>query len=176
ESRVQQEDAPGTTVCDGAVPSPWTRDASGALELSRVRRLRQPDSLRLVWPGNAAGALAFDSARCEHFCCVSSADLLLVLPRSVAAAPSGNLAAAVACGASCGAAVPLEAELRALPAGQWQRLGIPLKCFAAAGADMRQRITRVALQSEGAARLVLNRLAVGMDVDRKVACDTTALR
>ncbi|MFO7325428.1 MAG: exo 1,3/1,4-beta-D-glucan glucohydrolase [Pseudomonadota bacterium] len=176
ESGVQQEDAPGTTLFDGAGPSPWTHAASGALELSRVDRLRQEDSLRLVWPGNAAGALAFDSARGEDFGRETNADMLLVLTLRVDAAPSGNLAAAVACGASCGAAVPLEAELRALPAGQWQRLGIPLKCFAAAGADMRQRITRVALQSEGAARLVLNRLAVGMDVDRKVACDTTALR
>jgi beta-glucosidase len=66
--------------------------------------------------------------------------------------------------------VPLEADLRALPAGQWQRLGVPLKCFATAGADMGQRLTRFELQTGGRADLSIHRVALGMDVDRRVAC------
>jgi beta-glucosidase len=176
DAGVQQEDAPGTMLFDGIGPSPWTHAASGALQLSRVDRLRQEDSLRLVWPADGAGSLQFNSARGEDFSRETNADMMLVLTLRVDSAPAGRLAAAVACGDACNASVPLESDLRALKAGQWQRLGIPLKCFAAAGADMRQRLSRVALQGEGTVGLTLNRVTLGMDVDRKVACNTSPLR
>jgi hypothetical protein len=41
---------------------------------------------------------------------------------------------------------------------------------------LRQRLSRVALQGEGTAGLTLNRVTLGMDVDRKVACNTSPLR
>src|SRR5690606_17378792 len=132
-------DAPGTTLFDGIGPAPWTVEAGGALQMARVDRLRQEDSLRLSWPAAGAGALVFASGRGEDFSRETNADMLLVLTLRVDEAPAGTLEAAVACGPGCTASVPIAADLRALPTGQWQRLGIALKCFAGAGADLTQR-------------------------------------
>lgn len=171
ESGVQQQDAPGTTLLDGAGPSPWKLAASGALQLSRIDRLRQEDSLRLAWSGGATGALTFDHPRGENFSRETNADMMLVLTLRVDMAPEGAFAASIACGDGCGASVPLEDDLRALARGQWQRLGIPLKCFASAGADMSRQLVRVQLQTGARAGLALNRATLGMDVDRRASCD-----
>lgn len=170
ESGVSLQDAPGTTLFDGTGPAGWTMGSSGNLVQSRVDRLRQEDSLRLAWPGSGTGILTFNSARGEDFSRETNADMLLVFTLKVDAAPDGNLALAATCGAQCRGSVALEADLRALPAGQWQRLGVPLKCFTTAGADMGQRLTRFELQTGGRADLSIHRVELGMDVDRRAAC------
>ncbi|MGH8303916.1 MAG: putative glycoside hydrolase, partial [Steroidobacteraceae bacterium] len=67
----------------------------------------------------------------------------------VEAAPSRTVTLAMACGASCGGAVPVTSALRAAPLGQWQHLAIPLACFAAAGESMSRVWTPFALQTAG---------------------------
>ncbi|HWL62416.1 MAG TPA: glycoside hydrolase family 3 N-terminal domain-containing protein [Steroidobacteraceae bacterium] len=170
DSGVSLQEAPGTTLFDGTGPAGWTVAGGGALRWSRVDRLRQEDSLQLVWPGGGAGALGFDSARGEDFSRETNADMLLVLTLKVDAAPDGGMTVTAHCGAGCQGSVAIEAALRALPAGQWQRVGIPLKCFTAAGATTGQRFTRIELGSSGRAELTLHRAALGTDADRRVEC------
>ncbi len=170
ESGVRQQDAPGTTLFDGLSPSAWTTAATGGLQVSRVDRLRQEDSLQLRWTGAAPGQFAFRRPTGEDFSRETNADMLLVLTLRVDAPPEGELAAVLECGAGCSARVPIAADLHALPARDWQRLGIPLKCFAAQGADPRQRVTGVQLQGAGRAQLTLSRALLATDVDRRVAC------
>ena len=52
------------------------------------------------------------------------------------AAPKGEAWLSVGCGAGCTARVPLAPALAKLPAGEWKRVGVPLKCLSAAGADV----------------------------------------
>jgi beta-glucosidase len=169
ESGVQGADAPGGTLFGGAEPSAWKMNTGGAVKLSRFDRARQEDSLRLQWSG-AAGALSFDSGAGEDFSRETNADMMLVLTVKVDGAPDGAAAITVDCGAGCRASLPLQSDLAALPAGQWQRLGIPLKCFSHAGADMNRRLARFELRSTGTLDLSLNRLALGVDVDRRSGC------
>ena len=63
-------------------------------------------------------------------------------------------------GASCGADVPI-AEFGALPVGQWQTVGVLLKCFRAAGADMTQITAPFRLTTSDAAQFSLSRIALG---------------
>ncbi len=159
ESGVQGADAPGGTLFGGAEPSAWKMSTSGAVKLSRFDRARQEDSLRLQWSG-AAGALAFDSSAGEDFSRETNADMMLVLTVKVDGAPDDSAAITVDCGAGCRASLPLRSDLAALPAGQWQRFGIPLKCFSRAGADMNRRLTRFELRAAGTLDLSVNRLAL----------------
>jgi beta-glucosidase len=138
--------------------------------LSRFDRQRQEDSLRLVWSGAATGALSFGSAAGEDFSRETNADMMLVLTLKVDGSPDGGATLTVACGASCQGSVALEADLRAMPAGQWQRFGVPLKCFTRAGADMNQKLARFELRTAGKLDLSVNRVALGVDVDRKSNC------
>jgi beta-glucosidase len=170
ESGVQGADAPGGTLFGGIETSAWKLATSGEVKLARFDRQRQEDSLRLVWSGNAVGALAFDSTAGEDFSRETNADMMLVLTVKVDAAPGAGTALTVSCGARCEGSVALEADLRTLPVGQWQRLGVPLKCFTRNGADMTQRLTHFELRTTGTLDLSVNRVALGVDVDRKSAC------
>lgn len=161
-------DAQGGTLFGGTEASAWRMGTSGALTLTRVDRQRQEDSLRLAWDG--PGALHFDSGAGEDFSRETNADMMLVLTARVDAPPAGEALLDVACGAGCAGSVRIEADLRALQAGQWLRLGVPLKCFARAGADMNQKLTRISLRATGRLGLTLNRLALGTDVDARSAC------
>jgi beta-glucosidase len=168
QSGVQEEpEAPGT-VFGGAAPTVWQQRSSGELSVTAVDRATQEDSLRLAWSG--PGALSFASARGEDFSFQTNADMLLVLTMRVDAAPAGDLSMAASCGAGCQGSVPLAADVRALPAGQWLRLGVPLKCFTRAGADMGKPVTRFELRATGRAQLTVNRIALGTDVDRRAGC------
>jgi beta-glucosidase len=168
ESGAQGADAPGGTLFSGAEASAWRMNTAGDIKLSRVDRLRQEDSLHLVWSGT--GSLTFDSAQGEDFSRETNADMMLVLTMKVDASAPNGAALRVNCGASCAGSLPLDADLHALPAGQWQRLGIPLKCLARAGADMNRRLMHIELTAMAGTDLSINRIALGVDVDRSASC------
>ena len=70
---------------------------------------------------------------------------------------SGNLSVS----AGAGAPIPLRDTLAALPAGQWTTLGVPLKCFAASGADVSKLDLLLKLQSDAKASVSVSRVAIG---------------
>jgi beta-glucosidase len=169
ESGVQEEPEPVGTIFGGAAPTVWQSRSIGEITVSAVDRATQEDSLRMEWRGAGVGSLVFAYQRGADFSFETNADMLLVLTLKVDAAP-GDLAVTAVCGAGCQGAVPLAAGVRALPVGQWLRLGVPLKCFAAAGADMAKPLNRFELRGSGPAELTINRIALGTDVDRRVEC------
>jgi beta-glucosidase len=170
DSGVTGADAPGGTVFGGAEASAWKMASSGDVKLTRFDRQRQEDSLKLVWAGAATGTLGFDSSPGEDFSRETNADMLLVFTIKVDAAPEGATAVTAVCGAGCRGSVALQADLAALPRGQWQRFGVPLKCFTRAGADMNKRLTRLELATGGKLDLSVNRIQLGTDFDRKSTC------
>ncbi len=87
ESGVQGADAPGGTLFGGTEVSAWRMSTSGDVKLTRFDRQRQEDSLRLLWSGSGAGALAFDSTAGEDFSRETNADMMLVLTLKVDASP-----------------------------------------------------------------------------------------
>ncbi len=98
----------------------------------------------------------------------TNGDVMLVVTARFDAAPVA-VSIGVGCGQECGGAVPVP-ELAESAAGQWQTLGIPLKCFARAGADMTRLATPFRLSTAGAARFSLARVALGTVADRVIAC------
>jgi beta-glucosidase len=51
--------------------------------------------------------------------------------------------------------------LAALPKEQWTTLGVPLKCFGAAGADLTKLNQPMRLETAGALQFSLSRVALG---------------
>ncbi len=163
---------PAARYSVGAEASAWKLATSGDVKLTRFDRQRQEDSLKLVWSGAAAGTLAFDSSAGEDFSRETNADMLLVLTVKVDGVPEGSTAVNVTCGTGCRGSVALQADLAALPKGQWQRFGVPLKCFTRGGADMAKRLTHIEISTAGKMDLSVNRIQLGTDVDRKSTCST----
>jgi beta-glucosidase len=105
----------------------------------------------------------------------TNGDVLLLATLRVDAAPSAPLALSVRCdSADCGRPLPLP-ELAAMAPGEWRVLGVPLKCFAAAGADMTRITAPFRLSTRGSLNLSLSRVALGSaqeaDVVAKCAMD-----
>ena len=56
---------------------------------------------------------------------------------------------------------PLREALAGLPAGRWTTLGIPLKCFAQAGADTSKLESVLQLETSGKLKLSISRVELG---------------
>ncbi|WP_217272214.1 putative glycoside hydrolase [Sphingopyxis sp. BSNA05] len=61
--------------------------------------------------------------------------------------------------------------LDALQAGEWQTVGLSLKCFANAGADVSKLDAPFQISTSGAVKFSLSRVAVGTVADRILDCE-----
>lgn len=143
--------------------------ADGSLRMSALDYQAQEDARRFDWKKTGAklAVLArapFDLDR------QTNGDVLLVTTLRVDALPGKDAWIAMGCGAGCQGRVALGPALSAVPAGAWTRIGVPLKCFRSAGADM-HRIDQPFVWGAGAgASVALARVALGTDADRVVDC------
>ncbi|KAF1693596.1 glycoside hydrolase family 3 protein [Pseudoxanthomonas koreensis] len=148
----------GAQAPAGAVTTVPVALAGDALAVTAVDHERQEDARRLPWSGAQPAAAAIRSEPPQDLARETNGDLLLVLtlrPDAVPASGSGSASA------GAGTPLPLRETLAALPAGQWTTLGIPLKCFAASGADTAKLDLLLKLHSDAAATLSVSRVAVG---------------
>ena len=90
--------------------------------------------------------------------------LLVRLRRDADAAKDVKLG--MGCGAGCGGSLPFADTLAALPAGKWQTVGVPLKCFAKAGVDVTKVNESLTLESEGKLDLSLSQVKLGTVADK----------
>ncbi|WP_375271205.1 glycoside hydrolase family 3 N-terminal domain-containing protein [Sphingomonas sp.] len=111
---------------------------TGAVTQSRVDRLAQEDSVRLVFGGT--GELALQKAQPMDLSRESNGQLSLILDYRVTQAPTGTVTLGMAGGRA--ASVPITGALRA-SGRDWAQLAVPLRCFADGGVDM-MKVTRPA--------------------------------
>lgn len=120
-------------------------------------RRAQEDSVRLVWTGKAKAVAAIVDSAPVDLMRETNGALAVEIDLKVDGAPSRPVTAGVACGDTCAGAVPITGQLRAAPKGAWTTLTIPLSCFAAAGADMRQVSAPLSLTTDGTLDLTISR-------------------
>ncbi|WP_295525755.1 exo 1,3/1,4-beta-D-glucan glucohydrolase [Novosphingobium sp. Chol11] len=99
----------------------------------------------------------------------TNGDVMLLVTARIDAAPATGFTIAVGCGPSCSGAVAVP-QFAANAIGQWQTIGVPLKCFAQAGADMTRLAAPFQLSTAGAARFSLARVALGTVADQVAEC------
>ncbi|MFT4179628.1 MAG: exo 1,3/1,4-beta-D-glucan glucohydrolase [Thermomonas sp.] len=158
-SSAAQPDMPATTV-----PAMLS---DGSLKISAVDHLAQEDARRLQWSGTAPATASLLSATPLDLVRESNGDLQLQLTLRRNGNATAPLWLGVTCGNGCAARVDLHAALRALPQGEWNTLGVPLKCFAAAGADLGKLHKIAVLESAAALDVSVSRIALGA-ADAKV--------
>ncbi|XQA72821.1 glycoside hydrolase family 3 protein [Xanthomonas sacchari] len=142
------------------------------LKVTGVDHLAQEDGRRLAWSGGREVLVALQSHTPLDLQRESNGDLMLMTTLRVDAAPQGEAWLAVGCGSGCAARVAIGPTLTALPVGQWKRVGVPLKCLAAAGADLSKLDRPWALTTAGAMTLSVSRVALGAlnEAESTVAC------
>jgi len=98
----------------------------------------------------------------------TNGDVMLLASLRLDAPPSAPVSMSVRCdGSDCGRPLHL-AEFAALVPGQWRVLGVPLKCFAATGADMARITAPFRVDTRGSLNISLSRVALGSGMEADV--------
>ncbi|WP_074552114.1 exo 1,3/1,4-beta-D-glucan glucohydrolase [Dyella sp. AtDHG13] len=159
-------DAKGAAITGDVSPA-TTPD--GSLHMAALDYKAQEDARRFTWnAGNAQ--LAIHARAPLDLDRETNGDVLLVTTLRVDALPTQDAWIAMGCGKACQGRVSLGKTLSTLAAGQWVRVGVPLKCFRAAGADMHHIDQPFAWSAGKGADIAISRVALGTDVDRVVDC------
>ncbi|MDX3933898.1 exo 1,3/1,4-beta-D-glucan glucohydrolase [Stenotrophomonas sp.] len=166
---LRLEDSTGQGVTVTRVPESLEGDL---LKVTGVDHLAQEDGRRLAWSGKGEAIVALQSHTPLDLQRESNGDLMLLTTLRVDAAPRGEAWLSVGCGPGCSARVALGPALAKLPVGQWTRVGVPLKCLAAAGAQVGKLDRPWSIGTAGAMTLSVSRVALGAlnEAEATIAC------
>ena len=124
------------------------------------------EGARRVQVSDGGAALAVSSHDPLNVSRETNGDVLVLFTVKVDKAPQSTALALRCDGPKCGAQVPLK-----LPAnGKYVRYGVPLKCFAAKGADMTKVTAPFILETSGAADYSLSEVRLGSDAEKVLPC------
>lgn len=145
-----------------------TRD--GSLHVAALDYKAQEDARRLSWSAAGTATAALASSSPLDLDRQTNGDVMLVTTLRIDALSPLGTAIGVTCGSGCIATVPIGPQLAALPRGQWLRVGVPLKCFRAAGADMRKLDRPFEWISSRGENIVFTEVALGTVADTTLTC------
>ena len=143
--------------------------ADGSLRMTALDYKAQEDARRFAW--SKGGASVSIQARAPmDLDRQTNGDVLLVTTLRVDSLPAGDAWIGMGCGQSCMGRVSLLKPLSSLAITRWASVGVPLKCFRAAGADMHRIDRPFVMTADEKATLVVSRVALGTDADVIVDC------
>ena len=154
-------------IVSGDVSSAATGD--GSLRMHAIDYRAQEDSRNFAW-SDARATLAVRAQSPLDLDRQTNGDVLLVTTLRVDQLPGAQAWVGLGCGEGCQGRVALGPQLSALPHGQWTRIGVPLKCFRAAGADMHHIERPFELGAGAGSALTVFRVVLGTDADQVVRC------
>jgi beta-glucosidase len=155
---LRLEDGAGQGMTVISVPDALADDR---LKITGVDHLAQEDGRRLAWSGQGEAVAALQSHTPLDLQREANGDLMLLTTLRVDVAPRGDAWLSVGCGAGCSARIAIGPTLAALPVGQWTRVGIPLKCLAAAGAKVGALDRPWSVGTADAMTISVSRVALG---------------
>jgi beta-glucosidase len=159
-------DAKGAAITGDVSPA-TTPD--GALHMAALDYKAQEDARRFTWKADNA-QLSIHARAPLDLDRETNGDVLLVTTLRVDALPTQDVWVGMGCGTRCQGHVPLGKALSTLTPGQWTRVGVPLKCFRAAGTDMHHVDQPFAWGAGKGTDVAISRVALGTDVDQVVDC------
>ncbi len=162
----------GATGAATDAPALPAASADGSVKVRGVDHMAQEDARRIEWSGAGAATVSLHSDAAKELVRETNGDVMLVMTVRVDSPAQGDVAIGVGCGPGCGATLALADTLAGLEPGRWTTLGVPLKCFQAAGADMSKVDTVLSLQAKGPRQLSLSKVSLGAqgDAEKVMAC------
>lgn len=145
----------------------------GSLHISALDYKAQEDARSLSWSGTGAGAASVELVAPAPLDVEreTNGDVLLITTLRVdALAPGDTTTLGIGCGDGCSGRVPIGQQLSALPHGQWLRVGMSLKCFRDAGANMSRVDRPFEWSSHAGAQVAITDVSLGTVADRTLSC------
>jgi len=131
----------------------------------------QEGARRFVFAGDGKGTVQITSEGTVDISRETNGDVMLLVRLKRESAAPADLKIGVACGAGCGGLVPFAETLNAVPASQWQTVGVSLKCFTKAGADVTKVNEALVLETEGKLDLAFSQVKLGTVADKTLSCN-----
>lgn len=142
---------------------------SGRVRVSAVDHLTQEGARRFVSSGGGTSMIQLATHAPVDVSRETNGDVMLLMTAKFDARPDAPVKLSVRCGQQCrGEFAPR--ELFSPPIGKWQTFGIPLKCFAKAGADMSRLDAVFELSTVGELDLSISRIELGTVADEELRC------
>jgi beta-glucosidase len=147
--------------------------ADGSLQIGALDYKAQEDARSLIWSGKGTGAASVELVAPAPLDVEreTNGDVLLITTLRVdAVSPGDTSTMSVGCGDGCTGQVAVGSQLSALPHGQWLRVGIPLKCFRDAGANMSRIDRPFEWSSHSGSKVAIADVSLGTVADRTLSC------
>jgi beta-glucosidase len=163
------------TGANGAVMNVVAAPAAtpdGSLRISALDYKAQEDARSLSWSGTGGADVALVTPAPLDVERETNGDVMLVTTLRVDAISPGGTSIGVGCGVGCSGQVPVGQQLAALPHGQWLSVGIPLKCFRDAGANMSRLDRPFEWSSHSGEQIAITDVSLGTVAERTLACPT----
>lgn len=155
--------ADGSATVVTATPAAAT---DGSLRMTALDYKAQEDARRLEWSGGPA-SLTLAAARPLDLSRQTNGDVMLIATLRVDAQGARPAWIGMGCGKDCRGRIELGPSLAL---AHWQRVGIPLKCLRAAGADMHHITEPFVLGADKGERLSIASAALGTNADHVLDC------
>jgi beta-glucosidase len=143
----------------------------GRVKITAVDDQVQEGARRFVFAGDGPATIQISSEGSADLSREANGDvMLLVRLRRDADAPK-DVKLGVSCGAGCGGSIDFAATLDGVAAGKWTTIGVPLKCFVKAGADVSKVNEPLSIQTSGKLDLSLSQVKLGTVADKVYSCN-----
>jgi beta-glucosidase len=142
----------------------------GSLRISALDYKAQEDARSLDWSGGGKARAALVAPVPLDVDRETNGDVLLVTTLRIDTVSAAGTTIGVGCGSGCGGQVPIGKQLAALPRGQWLRVGVSLKCFRDAGADMSKLDHPFEWISSPGENIAITEVSLGTVADRTLDC------
>ncbi len=159
-------DGSATAVVGSIVSS-----SDGGIDLRAIDYSAQEDARLIEWRGAGTAALELRVRDSQDIERDAQEDKQLVMTLQLRTAPTAPVWLSIGCGEGCESRVRIDADLSALPAQQWLRVGVPLKCLQTQGADMRRIDRPLRIETAGRLALGLSRVEIGINPERTLQCN-----
>jgi beta-glucosidase len=144
---------------------------SGALRVTAVDHAAQEDARLATWSGATAATLIIDGTMPIDLQRETNGQMSLAFDYRVDQAPGAAVGLAIECGSACRAEMPIEAQLRKAPQGEWREMKVMLQCFQKNGADLRSVTAPFALTSSGPLQLRIANVRLASGLNDTVGCN-----
>ncbi len=143
----------------------------GRVKVSAVDDEVQEGARRFVFAGDGKASVQVTSENAVDLSREANGDVMMLVRLRHDGAVPKDLKLGIACGPGCGASLPFSDTLGAPPAGKFQTVGIPLKCFQKGGADVSKVTETLVLETEGKLDLAFSQVKLGTVADKTLTCN-----
>jgi len=178
----------GSFFDKGVAVAPWSLRVSNGADSTRITTVPaesvggqvkvtaiddqvQEGARRFVFAGDGKGTVQITSEGAVDLSREANGDVMLLVRLRREGDVPKDVKLGVACGAGCAGSVPVAGTLGDVPAGKWQTVGVPLKCFAKGGADISKVNEALVLETEGKLDLAFSQVKLGTVADKVHSCN-----